>query len=383
MFEYFVYYAQSNIVCAIIFGIMIIHDMRSVDRQEKQIKFDHALIAFALYFLSDAIWAGVDSGVFPVTKFTAITTNFSNYVLMAAITYMWLRYVMAVEKTPNRERREFKFALLLPFIVSTVAYIATFFIAPNVLLDVDLKPQPASSVFLVAVPLLYIMAVVIYTARKALHEPNPTERKQHIYVGFFPLIIIVLGMFETVIAPTLPLYCYSSTILMLVFYIQAMEARISIDPLTGLNNRGQLAHYVSQNSNIYQDDRLTSVIMMDIDDFKSINDAHGHAEGDRALVIVANALKESAKHCSHPTFLGRYGGDEFVVIVHPLSEADIDPLLNDIRARIETGCKDQQTPYLIGISAGYDTLADGDDTYQNCMERADQKLYNNKMQRKS
>ena len=58
MSDYFIYYASTNIVGAIIFGIMLIHDCLGVDRQEKQIKYDHSLIAFMLYFISDAIWAG-------------------------------------------------------------------------------------------------------------------------------------------------------------------------------------------------------------------------------------------------------------------------------------------------------------------------------------
>ena len=78
---------------------------------------------------------------------------------------------------------------------------------------------------------------------------------------------------------------------MLIFYIASMKTQISTDPLTGLNNRGQLANYVAQKSNIYRENRLTIVIMFDINDFKLINDTYGHAEGDRALILVSNALK--------------------------------------------------------------------------------------------
>ena len=59
MSEYFIYYASINIVGAVIFGIMLANDYIGLDRQEKQLKYDHALIAFILYFLSDAIWAGL------------------------------------------------------------------------------------------------------------------------------------------------------------------------------------------------------------------------------------------------------------------------------------------------------------------------------------
>jgi diguanylate cyclase (GGDEF)-like protein len=383
MSGFFTYYAESNIVCFIIFGIMLVHDLLNVDRQEKQIKYDHALIAFMFYFLSDAVWAGVDSGVFPVTTFTVVATNFSNYVIMAAVMYMWLRFVMAVEQAPHRERPINKFAVLFPFIVSTVALIATYCIAPDVLIDSNLKPQPAFNVFLIGVPYIYIIAVIFYAMRKARHENNPIEKKKHLSIGFFPLIVVIGGLFEMVVMPTLPVFCFSCTILMLIFYIQSMESQISIDPLTGLNNRSQLLRYVSQHSNMHRENQLTYVVMMDVDDFKAVNDTYGHAEGDRALIIIADSLRNVEKDCDYPIFLGRYGGDEFVLIAHPSNEMDIEPLIDSIRAHVEMECKAQQTPYLLSISAGYDMLIDEKDTYQKCMRRADEKLYQNKTFRKA
>ncbi len=70
MLDYFINYAGANLVCFIIFGIMLARDLFNVDRQEKQIKFDHTLIAFMLYFVSDAFWCGVDSGVLPKNQLT-------------------------------------------------------------------------------------------------------------------------------------------------------------------------------------------------------------------------------------------------------------------------------------------------------------------------
>ena len=62
MSEYFSHYAESNIACAVIFAIMLVHDLMSVDRQEKQIKYDHVLITFMMYFLVDCLWAEMIEG---------------------------------------------------------------------------------------------------------------------------------------------------------------------------------------------------------------------------------------------------------------------------------------------------------------------------------
>ena len=57
-----------------------------------------------LYFLADTVWSGVDARIFQVNKFTVLATDFLNYVIMIAITYTCLRYVMAVEQIPNSNK---------------------------------------------------------------------------------------------------------------------------------------------------------------------------------------------------------------------------------------------------------------------------------------
>ena len=162
---------------------------------------------------------------------------------------------------------------------------------------------------------------------------------------------------------------------MLIFYIREMEKQISIDPLTGLNNRGQLARYISQSSGAHKD-TATFILMIDINDFKRINDTFGHAEGDRALVIVADALKQIVDGRSFPTFLGRYGGDEFILIAHTLSEKEIDRMIAEIRERIKEDCFLRQTPYVVFVGVGYDKIGgEESDTFQKCIARADDNLY--------
>ena len=95
MSDYFLYYSSINVVGAITFGIMFLHDKFSIDRQEKQLKYDHALLAYISYFLLDAIWVGMDSRLFPFNETFVIAIDLALFIAMTAITYMWLRFVMA------------------------------------------------------------------------------------------------------------------------------------------------------------------------------------------------------------------------------------------------------------------------------------------------
>ena len=378
MNEYFIYYTESNIVCLIIFAILLAHDLFSVDRQEKQLKYDYALVALMLYFVSDSIWSAIIAGMIPRNIITVTLSNGFNYVIMSAVTYAWLDYVMAVEQVPHRNRPINRFAVIFPFLVSTTILIAVYIFPPHVLINDALEVQDAYNVFLVAVPYIYIVAMILYTMTRARNVENPIEKRRHLYIGLFPLMVIAGGMVQLRLLPSTPIFCFSCTILMLIFYIQSMERQISIDPLTKLNNRGQLIRYISQKTNLFRYNYLTYVIMIDVNNFKSINDNYGHAEGDKALVIIADSLRQVISSRNMPVFLGRYGGDEFILIVHPGKEDELGSLIKEIRSQIEDSCRTSETPYILSVGVGYDELKRSQDTIQKCIQRADKKLYQDK-----
>lgn len=375
-----VYYIEANIVCALVFIILLIHNHFSIDRQEKQIKFDHALTAFILYFLADCFWAAITDELIPKTRFNVVLSDSLIIILMAATIYCWLGFVMAYEQVPHRNRKINRFAVIFPFLVSTVALILNYLIAPQVLISEELDTLPAYNVYLVTVPWIYMAAILFYTIRKAREEESRAEKRKHLFIGFFPLLAIAGGVTEMLFFPDIPLYCFSAMILMLLFYIQSIQLRISMDPLTQLNNRGQLTRYISQRSNLLPEGRLTAVVMMDIDGFKSINDQYGHAEGDKALILISDALRRAVNSHSMPSFLGRYGGDEFILIIHPVTREETARLIREIHSEVEQA--DGETPYPLTISVGCDELEDGRDTIQNCIRRADRKLYEVKAYKK-
>ena len=380
MYRFSIFYIEANLVCSIVFGILLLHNYFNIDRQEKQIKFDQVLISFIFYFLVDCLWAAIIDGYIPKSRPMMIFECFLIYISMAATMYFWLQFVLAYEQVPHRNRKINKFAVLFPFIVSTLAMILNFILAPDVLLNANNDTLPAYNIYLVAVPYIYMGAILFYTLRKAHAEESISEKRKHIFIGIFPLMVIAGGLIQ-MMHPYIPIYCFTVLILMLLFYIQSIELRISMDPLTNLNNRGQLTRYVAQESNLHMEGRDTVLIMMDIDGFKQINDTYGHAEGDKALVRVSNALKRTVNKYSMPMFLGRYGGDEFILIIHPTDPAETDQLIQEIRKEVAEETKDM--PYPIGISIGYDTLGKEEKTIQNCLRRADNNLYKDKKERKS
>ena len=183
-----------------------------------------------------------------------------------------------------------------------------------------------------------------------------------------------------VVSLNAPTFCFGCTIMLLFFYIQNMQTLISVDALTRLNNRGQINRYMDQVR--YRENVAVYIMMIDIDRFKEINDTYGHAEGDRALILVSETLKQICDRFRAPVFLGRYGGDEFTVIIqnpdegeHPAQAAKV------IRSALYERGRESKLPYDLEVSIGYDALRDKNDTMQACMVRADEKLYQDKRER--
>ncbi|MFE0513039.1 GGDEF domain-containing protein [Streptomyces sp. NPDC058964] len=92
------------------------------------------------------------------------------------------------------------------------------------------------------------------------------------------------------------------------------------DPLTGLHTR---AGWTARTEHLIRRRPTAAVLLVDLDHFKTLNDTHGHAAGDAALIATADRLRT---WCGHNGTAGRLGGDEFVAVVQELAAADLDAL---------------------------------------------------------
>lgn len=155
--------------------------------------------------------------------------------------------------------------------------------------------------------------------------------------------------------------------------IREQEGIITIDALTQVNNRYQLEKYTKALFAEYDpsDGEKIYLAISDLDKFKSINDTFGHNEGDRALVIVANAMKTACGWTQ--AFLARYGGDEFVIIV----KSEADGTIRDICRKVDEilAKASQELPYVLSASFGIAECDDPSESFEKLFRRADNELY--------
>ncbi len=122
------------------------------------------------------------------------------------------------------------------------------------------------------------------------------------------------------------------------------------DELTGLHNRRGFALLAEQAANVAQRMRRKMVLFFfDLDNLKTINDAHGHPEGDAALQEVATILKTTFREAD---ICARFGGDEFVVLAQDASMESAELLAKRIRAELKGSELRANRPYVLTLSMG-------------------------------
>jgi diguanylate cyclase len=151
------------------------------------------------------------------------------------------------------------------------------------------------------------------------------------------------------------------------------QARSQLDALTGVPNRGALDSRMLEEINRWKRFRdPVTVLVWDLDRFKSINDTYGHRAGDRVLQEVAKCF---AARIRATDVLARFGGEEFVMLLVGTQMAEASKVANELRESV-AGLRFhfRDTPVKVTASCGMTELRDGD-TAESVFDRADAALY--------
>jgi diguanylate cyclase (GGDEF)-like protein len=151
-----------------------------------------------------------------------------------------------------------------------------------------------------------------------------------------------------------------------------IEAESKLDPLTGLyNRRGWETLFERENARCLRYGNSGAVISLDLDDLKKVNDADGHAAGDRLIAAAARCLSQVVRNTD---VVARLGGDEFGVLLVEARAHDAETLLNRIRSRLAM----EQVNASIGCAVRDPML-----TLYDALARADDAMYEDKRSRKA
>jgi diguanylate cyclase (GGDEF)-like protein len=163
---------------------------------------------------------------------------------------------------------------------------------------------------------------------------------------------------------------------------QTRQASLS-DPLTGLPNSRFMLNYLNRElARAQRLEQRVAVLLLDLDDFKEINDNHGHHVGDRALREVARVLRETIRPYD---ICVRYAGDEFVIVLPDCGAEEAEAKRVELQHAIDTvvflAAEEQRVRLSLSIGAAVFPTDGG--TYDGLLATADARMYLDKRRRKA
>lgn len=151
-----------------------------------------------------------------------------------------------------------------------------------------------------------------------------------------------------------------------------LQQQLEIDSELKIYNRNAAVSKINMYLSKQTGQNKFALLVLDIDDFKNINDTYGHLYGDAVIAMVAEKLRELAEHCG---IVGRYGGDEFFVFLEDMKRDEIidiaDKILHSIASLRVAGDGCITCSIGIALSDMFDTVP----KYKDMFEKADKALY--------
>ncbi len=158
--------------------------------------------------------------------------------------------------------------------------------------------------------------------------------------------------------------------------IEELELKLKADkdPLTQLLNKGATEEFIRNILvNIRKKKKIGALIMMDVDDFKNINDSFGHSVGDNVLAYVGKILSQNFKG---KDVVGRVGGDEFMIFMYDISDKqDPEKIATKLQRQIHDGYEDEKVRDILSVSIGIAICPDDSNEFEELYKKADKALY--------
>lgn len=308
--------------------------------------------------------------------------NFAgNTLLYACSVTAAMFWVWYVDLTLYRDVKRLKRAhlpIFISWVLMILLLVANLFGSFLFTIDADniYARQPIGYIFYVHIVGAYVTSIILYFR----------FRRSHGKAQFFPIWMFITPLFLSLLIQ-IPFYgisvSYLGCSLGLIGLYMNIQSKLSlVDVLTGLYNRAYIEHAMVRARHNRR--FIYSGIMLDLDDFKQINDSFGHSVGDNALVDAARILMKAADRDSE---VFRYAGDEFIVLlkVPAGNPEDLLPKTLAMKKSITECYKEfnssHKASYKLVFSMGHAMLEPGisDDEFFRIM---DEEMYRDKQRHK-
>lgn len=346
-----IYYSEINLICIVIL-LLFTHQIRyKSDQFSSDNRTLHMILRTTIIMCISDMAAGIFRGqLFSGARGIIEISNLMFYEALSVISFLWMVYVFIRLKIIKNYEKELSL-WAIPLIAITVVTLINPF--TDFLFTIDEKNLYIRNMgvyFHWIVSCFYLMTSTVIITYKIIKEKNKKKRREII-----PLLCFIIA---PAIAAVIQMLFYGVTcsqvgitISLVVIFLTEQNNQILTDALTGLNNRYGFNKYWENYMQHHTETNLF-LMMIDINNFKQVNDKFGHLEGDRALADVSDAVKQSCEETEAKLFVCRYGGDEFLIAGCDCRQEEIMDLKMQIYKKLEEKNRTENYPYVLSVSMG-------------------------------
>ena len=365
-------------VSALVLLVMVRLHMRNRDKVGglMDIRFLLGMINLTmLECVFDTLVFWVDGEIFAGSRVINYAGNIIYNILKMSIVYFWPLFIEYKISSSFERVKKLATILAIPMFTCYLLVLSTPFHGMVFSVNEDNIYSRSESCFIIPNLLVFIFLILgitkIYLNRKH-------RGKYLILPAIFFVTPISLGIVCQMLNYGISLTFIGIAIALTGLYISAQNESAYIDRLCGVYNRRYYIDYIRSFCNSSKKDDFITGILIDIDNFKQINDKYGHYAGDKALKLFGSVLR---KHINNVGFVVRYGGDEFILITkqpETAAEAVVANIMKEIDAINATGKNEFHLAFSYGI-ANMNSAGNTDEF----LRTMDARMYEMKRNRKS
>ena len=366
----YISYVITEIFCVLFSVGIIVKANKNVGTDLQMRYFRGMNLFFIIYLISDSFWALGQGGLVPFSRTLNKLTNASGLIAVELLALLWCIFVI-YRLDQNKSKKMKKFILTFYFVatVDIVITIASIFNGFYFCVDDDDKFQFANGYTLhIILIFIQLFGSGIFSYVQSFSNQQIKLRKEYRLPLLFIIVPSVSAVFEGFL-PLTPIVSLGTFLPIHFAFLEIQNSEIYSDALTGLNNRRRLEIFLQDMIHNSSEENKFRLHMIDVNDFKLVNDKFGHIVGDRTLQLVADALHNVSDRMHG--FCARYGGDEFVLITKDDTEiyTEIQNEVNSLREK----CADLIP--MISVCTGCAICSSGAMTATQLIAQADEELY--------
>ncbi len=359
-----------NIISLLVLAVVLFNNVKNGGENTNRPRL------FRLLVICDMLLLALDALILIISEYKGPAVHTALWILQGLFFFFCSLFCLFwAFFCTNRHGRRIKprgfFVLNLPLLVLTVFLVLNIW-DPVVYGFTEANTYFRGSYFHVTSAATYIY--VIYSLMLTVRNKHNLERREYYPYLIVPILPIAFGILQLIFFINVQIVWPSVAVGLLLMQLYALDEKMSIDHLTGLYNRKHLDNYVKD---ILESSNTSfAALMLDIDNFKVINDNFGHVQGDRAIVSASILLKRSVRRGD---FVARYGGDEFMIILDRCSPATLEHVINRIKENVARYNKENRIPYRLDFSIGCKIFSDTRGlTTKDVFAKIDELMYKNK-----